>query len=60
MLWQDQRRKGCAVFSEFAGKNVLLIDDSVVRGTTSRVVINKAYAVEAGKLKFASCSPAIR
>lgn len=62
---QDKRRKGVerklnAVRSEFEGKHVLLVDDSIVRGTTSKAIVQTAYAAGARKVKFASCSPAIR
>lgn len=62
---QDQRTKGVnrklnAVRSEFQGKHVLLVDDSIVRGTTSKAIVRMAYAAGARKVTFASCSPAIR
>jgi len=62
---QDQRSKGVvrklnAVRSEFQGKHVLLVDDSIVRGTTSKAIVKMAYAAGARKVTFASCSPAIR
>jgi amidophosphoribosyltransferase len=62
---QDQRRKGVAsklnaVRSEFEGKHVLLVDDSIVRGTTSKAIVQMAYAAGAKRVTFASCSPAIR
>ncbi len=54
------RRKLNAIDLEFRGKNVLLVDDSIVRGTTSRQIIKLAREAGANKVYFASAAPPVR
>ncbi|MEW6514427.1 MAG: amidophosphoribosyltransferase [Pseudomonadota bacterium] len=54
------RQKLNAIGSEFRGKNVLLVDDSIVRGTTSREIIMMAREAGAKRVYFASASPPVR
>ena len=54
------RRKLNAIEHEFAGKNILLVDDSIVRGTTSAQIIEMARDVGASKVYFASAAPPVR
>ena len=54
------RQKLNAMSSEFKGKNVLLIDDSIVRGTTSREIIQMARDAGALSVTFASAAPPVR
>lgn len=65
MPGQEERRKSVrqklnAIELEFRRKNVLIVDDSVVRGTTSRQIIQMARDAGARKVYFASASPPVR
>jgi amidophosphoribosyltransferase len=54
------RQKLNAIDLEFMGKNVLLVDDSIVRGTTSMQIIQMARDAGARQVYFASASPPVR
>jgi len=54
------RRKLNTVELEFRGKNVLLVDDSIVRGTTSKQIVQMARDAGARKVYLASAAPPIR
>ncbi|OJU40849.1 MAG: amidophosphoribosyltransferase [Microbacterium sp. 69-10] len=54
------RQKLNAMSAEFQGKNVLLIDDSIVRGTTSNQIIQMARDAGAKSVIFASAAPPVR
>jgi len=65
MPGQEKRKKSVrlklnTVKSEFAGKNVLLVDDSIVRGTTAGEIIQMARDAGAKKVYFISAAPPIR
>ena len=54
------RQKLNAITQEFAGRNVLLVDDSIVRGTTSREIVQMAREAGARKVYLASAAPPVR
>ncbi|MBV1777187.1 amidophosphoribosyltransferase [Burkholderiaceae bacterium DAT-1] len=54
------RQKLNPIAIEFAGRNVLLVDDSIVRGTTSKQIVTMARESGAKKVYFASAAPAVR
>lgn len=54
------RQKLNAIVSEFEGRNVLLVDDSIVRGTTSREIVQMAREAGARKVYMASAAPPVR
>ena len=65
MPGQAQRKKSVrqklnAIDLEFKGKDVLLVDDSIVRGTTSKQIIQMAREAGARKVYFASAAPPVR
>ena len=65
MPYQEERKKSVRrklniLDLEFNGKNVLLVDDSIVRGTTSKKIIEMAREAGAKKVYFASAAPAIK
>ena len=65
MPHQEERRKSVRrklniLDLEFKNKNVLLVDDSIVRGTTSRKIIEMAKEAGAKKVYFASAAPAVK
>ena len=60
MRKKSVRQKLNAIGLEFKGKNVLLVDDSVVRGTTSQQIIQMARDAGARKVYFASAAPPVR
>ncbi len=65
MPGQSQRKKSVrqklnAIPLEFKGKNVMLVDDSIVRGTTSKQIVEMAREAGANKVYFASAAPPVR
>lgn len=65
MPGQTQRRRNVrkklnAMPMEFQDKVVMLVDDSIVRGTTSKEIVQMAKDAGAKKVVFASCAPPIR
>jgi amidophosphoribosyltransferase len=54
------RQKLNAIASEFKGRNVLLVDDSIVRGTTSHEIVQMARDAGARKVYLASAAPPVR
>lgn len=65
MPGQEQRKKSVrqklnAIELEFRGKNVMLVDDSIVRGTTSKQIVQMAREAGAKKVYFASAAPPVR
>jgi len=65
MPGQEQRTKSVkqklnAMSSEFRGKNVLIVDDSIVRGTTSKEIVDMARQAGANSVTFTSAAPPVR
>lgn len=65
MPGQEQRAKSVkqklnAMGSEFRGKNILIVDDSIVRGTTSKGIVQMARDAGANKVTFTSAAPPVR
>ncbi len=54
------RQKLNVIGSEFKGRNVLLVDDSIVRGTTSKEIVQMARDAGARKVYLASAAPPVR
>jgi amidophosphoribosyltransferase len=54
------RQKLNAIGVEFKGRNVLLVDDSIVRGTTSKEIVQMARDAGARKVYMASAAPPVR
>jgi amidophosphoribosyltransferase len=54
------RQKLNAIVQEFKGRNVLLVDDSIVRGTTSKEIVQMAREAGARKVYMASAAPPVR
>lgn len=60
MRKKSVRQKLNAISSEFKGRNVLLVDDSIVRGTTSKEIVQMAREAGARKVYMASAAPPVR
>ncbi|MCW4385515.1 amidophosphoribosyltransferase [Salinibacterium sp. SYSU T00001] len=65
MPGQAQRKKSVkqklnAMGTEFRGKNILIVDDSIVRGTTSKEIVEMARQAGANKVTFTSAAPPVR
>jgi amidophosphoribosyltransferase len=65
MPGQEERKKSVkqklnAMGSEFRGKNILIVDDSIVRGTTSKEIVQMARDAGANKVTFTSAAPPVR
>jgi amidophosphoribosyltransferase len=65
MPGQAERKKSVkqklnAMGSEFRGKNILIVDDSIVRGTTSQEIVQMAREAGANKVTFTSAAPPVR
>lgn len=60
MRQKSVRQKLNAIAQEFKGKHVLLVDDSIVRGTTSQQIVQMARDAGAVKVYFASAAPPVR
>ncbi len=57
---QSVRQKLNAMSTEFKNKNVLIVDDSIVRGTTSKQIVQMAKDAGANKVFFTSAAPPVR
>jgi len=60
MRKKSVRQKLNAIATEFKGRNVLLVDDSIVRGTTSQEIVQMAREAGARKVYLASAAPPVR
>jgi amidophosphoribosyltransferase len=60
MRKKSVRQKLNAITTEFVGRNVLLVDDSIVRGTTSKEIVQMARDAGARKVYMASAAPPVR